>query len=335
LYDFLSTAPPPVPNIEYVLPTFEWQFEKSSRVRKQTRRCGLAVMLNRPWFASGDGEMLAVVLPPANQCKAGTVPSRRSLTLTLPSQYPPYGASSLYGVEQQVTAWGTHAIWPSVENANMSISLRNAVRCEPVVIQGQAFSVALFEPNYDEVEQKWYCNLSFSEAPVYGTLMRLALARYQPHSIVPDKSTDDTIAISDIVTTEFALLNPTRVLQVKRKGGSLEVTIIGVGVYDEKGQLQTRFDVRLATETEDAYVFPWREADAPSSGDKPDSARQILFHGLVKFDHLKTNAIVVREYESFPVFESDCGGGGKATSEIASREKLVYATSVEIRPSIF
>ncbi|MFQ5810607.1 MAG: hypothetical protein ACE5JM_13405, partial [Armatimonadota bacterium] len=62
--DVLSSARPDSPKVVYVVPTFGWETQETSRGRTRTRSGGgLRVYLERPWFSSGDGELLGVVLP--------------------------------------------------------------------------------------------------------------------------------------------------------------------------------------------------------------------------------------------------------------------------------
>jgi hypothetical protein len=73
-----SSRRPDPPEVAYVIPTFSWtETSELERVFKagpqqvlprprtitiRTRACGLRVYLRRPWFSSGDGELLGVVL---------------------------------------------------------------------------------------------------------------------------------------------------------------------------------------------------------------------------------------------------------------------------------
>ena len=59
-----STARPAAPDVMYVLPTFKWQKEDGPIRRHVRRGNAVRVWLRRPWFSSGDGEQLAVVLRP-------------------------------------------------------------------------------------------------------------------------------------------------------------------------------------------------------------------------------------------------------------------------------
>ena len=56
--DILSSAPPAAPNPLYIIPTFRW--EETAQGRR--RIGGIRIYLDRPWFSSGMGEQLAVVL---------------------------------------------------------------------------------------------------------------------------------------------------------------------------------------------------------------------------------------------------------------------------------
>ena len=61
-----SSAPPPAPEVLYVVPTFGWLRSNGEEgtPRAGAAGGGLRVYLDRPWNVSGYGEMLAVVLAP-------------------------------------------------------------------------------------------------------------------------------------------------------------------------------------------------------------------------------------------------------------------------------
>ena len=62
----LNSARPAAPKVLYVLPTFGWE-SKELPEGPVSRRCGggLRVYLDRPWYSSGDGELLGVVVRPS------------------------------------------------------------------------------------------------------------------------------------------------------------------------------------------------------------------------------------------------------------------------------
>src|SRR5690606_32452332 len=60
-----STARPDPPRVAWIVPTFGWSEAATlfGRERTRTRRGGgLRIFLDRPWWSSGYGEQLAVVL---------------------------------------------------------------------------------------------------------------------------------------------------------------------------------------------------------------------------------------------------------------------------------
>ncbi len=61
MLDILSTAQPEAPKVLYVIPTFKWETSPQGHRRVGG---GLRIYLDRPWYSSGDGEQLAVVLYP-------------------------------------------------------------------------------------------------------------------------------------------------------------------------------------------------------------------------------------------------------------------------------
>ncbi len=67
-----STARPAAPDVMYVLPTFRWDRTDEGPIRTHVRHgSSLRVWLRRPWFSSGDGELLGVVLEPGSKVPRG------------------------------------------------------------------------------------------------------------------------------------------------------------------------------------------------------------------------------------------------------------------------
>src|SRR6266545_503363 len=92
-----SSAPPPAPEVLYVVPTFGWVRSDDGKGNKGSwrRGGGLRVYLNRPWNTSGYGEMLGVVVP-----SAAFVDD----PMTKPSAQP---------LKNFVTQWGNDPVWLS------------------------------------------------------------------------------------------------------------------------------------------------------------------------------------------------------------------------------
>jgi hypothetical protein len=197
-----SSAPPPAPDVLYVVPTFGWTRgpNPAGQPSSWRRGGGLRVYLDRPWNVSGYGEMLGVVLPPP------------SLTQD-PEEYPegrPY--------KKYITQWANDPIWlspfvsgispkrgdfpmartapdptgawlPEGAPANESdqrpgpFGVTNLVPpgagagATPLIVE-----VAPHDVRYDEERRLWYCDIEVRTSS-YNPFIRLALARYQPTSI--------------------------------------------------------------------------------------------------------------------------------------------------------
>jgi hypothetical protein len=87
-----ASARPAAPQVSYVVPTFGWQRQTESNLKRSVRfGGGLRVYLDRPWFSSGDGELLGVTF--YDYSNGG---------LTDRELWKPY-----------VTQWGSDPIWES------------------------------------------------------------------------------------------------------------------------------------------------------------------------------------------------------------------------------
>ena len=240
-----NSAPPPAPEVLYVIPTFGWTRRKSGKSRSSWRDGGgLRVYLNRPWFVSGHNEMLAVVLPPDNATSAkideelksfvtqwGTDPIWSSTNIATPS--PGLGAFPL-AVKQGPLDPARLPQFVPEEEADLPAGpfqldgLVNPTR--PGVGSGGSsplptpiptrLNVAPHLVGYDTDRKLWFCDIVVEPGRSYYPFIRLALARYHPIS-APGAH------ISPIVTTEFVQLTPDRLATVARGTGR----VLNVGLY--------------------------------------------------------------------------------------------------------
>jgi hypothetical protein len=210
LVDVPASTRPNLPQIAYVVPTFGWQRQTETNLKRSVRfGGGLRVYLERPWFSSGEGEMLGVALyvldgkPIDNE-------AWKSL----------------------VTQWGGDPIWktdalfltvPQLSNFAGHTALEEGVSLEapaPGRVHVVGYPVA-----FDEISQLWYADLTINtNSLTYAPFVRLALARYQPHAI-PDAK------LSRVVTADFAQLTPSRAATVTvdpYHPRRLRVTVSGV-----------------------------------------------------------------------------------------------------------
>ena len=196
-----STARPAAPSVLYIVPIYQ-RATTSSGV---TRTGGaLRVYLDRPWWSSGDGELLGVVCcPPATLEADGDVPTALA----------PF-----------VTQWGFDPVFSSTTSmpaqpnpGNFPLRLTGTFDSTPLPVEGTPYevNVAGHEVGFDSTRGLWFCDVQLLndgvELPSYMPFVRLALARFQPNSL-------EDAYLSKIVLTDWAQLAPDRSVTVTQTG---------------------------------------------------------------------------------------------------------------------
>jgi hypothetical protein len=213
--DIPSTARPAAPNILYVIPTFR----HTETATGAARQGGFRVYMDRPWFSSGDGELLAAVMwnptyvtvgiagaettkpgQPTTVKPSSVVPT--TYQATLPDKFKPY-----------VTMWGADPMFTSLAPVvtpapsyftNQAVTTGfNTTSLTLEELPGETVSIAAHNVAFDPVRNLWYCDIDINPVAMYMPFVRLGLARYQPHS-VPGAE------LSKVVLSEFVQLTPTR-----------------------------------------------------------------------------------------------------------------------------
>ena len=283
-----SSAPPPAPQVLYLVPTFGWTRARADdgTARSWRRGGGLRVYLDRPWHVTGYGEMLAVVLPPAGFAED-------------PDKFP---AGTPY--KKYVTQWGNDPIRESPFVAGLAPA-RGAfplARWQPDPAgtwlppgapategdqQPGTFKVTLSPPGrdasgvveiaphdvfYDQDRQLWYCDIEIDQGHSYWPFVRLALARYQPVSTAGAH-------LSDVVLADFMQLTTDRWLTVRpeREGRVRHVTVYGFGYSDSAGAREAR-DERPRSERD------WQSGDVAIIAPAPISPHPVVEVFLEELD---------------------------------------------------
>ncbi len=251
-----SSAPPPAPQVLYVVPTFGWvrSRDEAGTARSWRRGGGLRVYLDRPWNLTGYGEMLAVVLLPAEF--GGD-----------PDQAPADGTYKKF-----VTQWGNDLIRESPFVAGIAPTRGRfplarwqpepagawlppgappseadqkpgpfEFRLRPPGVNA-VVEIAPHDVFYDPERQLWYCDIEIDQGSSYWPFVRLALARYQPCST-------DGAHLSEIVLADFMQLSADRWLTVRpeREGRVRHVTVYGQGYSDSLEAGRARSEVNRLT----------------------------------------------------------------------------------------
>ena len=232
-----SSARPPAPNVLYVVPTFTWSEPAGA---KSTRTGGgLRVYLERPWFATGAGELLGVVLWPGTEGDP-------------PDQLTPY-----------VTDWGQDPLFlsaslpsrhPTLASFPLSPSSKHGFTLTLDELPGQFVDVAGhtvdLTANYDATRDLWFCDIDVDVGNAYTPFIRLALARYQPDSV---DNISGEVPLSRVVLAQYMQLAPNRSASLVRKEKALTVTVTGPTYFQVASQ-QSIGQLRATLQESDAAI---------------------------------------------------------------------------------
>ncbi len=242
-----NSAPPPAPEILYVVPTFGWsRTQGDDGTRHSWRRGGgLRVYLDRPWNSTGYGEMLAVVLPASG------------FTINPETEPPAHPAKNF------ITQWGSDPLWTSPAVSSIAPRINNFPRArlapDPTgawlppgaptaeadqqpgnfntrfFVHGINVDIAPHDVFFDEERQLWYCDIEIDHGNSYWPFVRLALARYQPSSV-------DNAHLSEIVLADFMQLTQDRwaTLRHNRDRHIHEISLFGASYSDSAATREAR-----------------------------------------------------------------------------------------------
>ena len=191
--DVLATARPAAPRLRYVLPTFGWATEDDGATLASRRvGGGLRIFLERPWFSSGDGELLAIVL----------------------GQYMPERKDDAY---RYSTYWGRDPLFlaapPELPQAKLfpgAALVQTGVQLSE--LPTRTVTVVAYRPQWDETCGLWTVDLDLPTHGHYFPFVRLALARFQPRALAD-------VRLSSVQLADFVQTAPDRALTVARDAG--------------------------------------------------------------------------------------------------------------------
>lgn len=247
--DINNSARPDAPKVLYIIPTFGWERSEEPNL-KMSRRCGggLRVYLDRPWYSSGDGELLGVVI--ANNSGGGSSSSSsaggatememvdgtkdkvvsspggvmgvvdgiKDKIVKLPGGI---GSMGLVGAESSlkglVTEWGMDPIWksaypkptPALSDFPLATETMAYLSLDELGPESTTrVAVAGHPVEYDWQRQLWYCDIEVNTGESYYPFIRLALCRFQPKSLM-------NAHLSRVVQCDFVQIAPDRVAAVQ------------------------------------------------------------------------------------------------------------------------
>ena len=218
--NILSSARPLAPQVAYVIPIFEWAREPKGDTVYTIRASGLRVYLKRPWFNSGEGEKLSmVVLPLGNNNTLfpldtnlfeplfttwGSDPTK--LSSPLPTTIFP--DKTAFVALKKGDAGNLYA------EDNLSIEENDQIKA----------SVAAFDVKYDDKKDLHFADIMINYGLSYFPFVKLALATYQQHSV---RKNGTDCCLSKIVHADYIQVPPPRATSLKRNGTNITVAISG------------------------------------------------------------------------------------------------------------
>jgi hypothetical protein len=238
----LNTVPPPVPQIVYVLPILVVEepiirktAHKTERIERTVRR-GLRVYMRRDWWASGEDEQLGVVFSSKNAKKEAALEADPDNQIPVTQ----WGTNPIWHttpIKRQPTIADARTVsgmrFADVAIAKKGISAAQAERRDKLAAQAKAHrppplspmqktreqdaqvephpddvahvDVAAFTVHVDHNKGLIYADVEFNEPDSYSPLVKMALARFQPHS-------SPYAHLSAVTSWVFQTLSPERTI---------------------------------------------------------------------------------------------------------------------------
>jgi hypothetical protein len=180
--DVPSTAVPPAPVIREAVPCYRWDRPADLTLPRRRYAAGVRLILERPWFVTGDGEQIAVVLMD-------------------PASYPPSAAD-----RPHVTHWGVDPAWDggSLPGAPAPSSFPAGGPAVQVPVPGlDTATLVPHDVRFDASRDAWICDIPVDPGAAYAPFIRLAVVRYQLNSLQGLKA-------SRVVVAPFVQVLPER-----------------------------------------------------------------------------------------------------------------------------
>lgn len=318
--DIPNSARPAAPKVLYVVPTWKRSTAAVSGGVSSTREGGgLRVYLDRPWWSSGDGELLGVLLWPGT---FGGPPEP-------PDSLKPY--VSRWGIDPIHTTAST-TVFPTLDRfpahvaqSATPLSLQELNDQPTVLVSGH-------DVGFDFDRKLWFCDIQVDPGPSYFPFIRLALARYQPISLT-------NAHLSRAVLADFIQTAQDRTFTVIRDPNEpqlLLLTAVGIsygGTRNADGTLRSGPSVMRVQLEQRSHLFAgdfgWQAVGepvflSPSQGNGPDT---VWTGRMIVPPDAWPKRLVVEELERL---SADGTFGPTGTLE-----RLVYTDIVPISPDRF
>jgi hypothetical protein len=318
-----STARPAPPRVLYALPTFGWERQTDTNLVASRRRGGgVRFWLDRPWFSSGDGERLGVILRSGFAADA-TEPLTSFVTQV--GNDP----AVLGTADATIDSFDFDSEDDNVEGLTLE-----------GLPAGEKVTVVTYPVAFDAERKLWFCDIEIprigSQTDAWGAFVRFSLARYQPNALSNRELSRNVIC--DFVQTapdRFAVATSDPyergLVRLAVAGLTLRGKANALGIAQADG---TDFDVTV--ETRRPHVdgdLGWMPAPANLATverdlDLPAGNPQVLWGGRITLPAARQPGqfrVVIREFESW-LDDASIAAGGVTPPDRARR--LIYAEAL-------
>jgi hypothetical protein len=244
-YTVFNSATGPVPDVAYVVPTFNW--DTTSGTTHTRTGSSVRIYLNRPWFQTGDGELLGVLV--ANVASGAVDVDDTVRPYVSEMGYDPvYGdtfSNVLFGNLAFTTLTASRVVSAAAQTAQGGTSMQ-VVPAElagtwpkppapplpapplPVIAVGHTVQ-------YSKERDLWFTDVELDIGAAYSPMVRLAVARFQPNSIGGAR-----LEVSKVVRIDCIQLAASRTASISRPmtGAPLVVTVSGPSATNAYGVTQ-------------------------------------------------------------------------------------------------
>jgi hypothetical protein len=212
-----SSARPPKAVVRDVLPLFRWD-ERTEPDQpfglRRTRRSGVRIYLDRPWYASGDGELLGVLLTIGTDPAVGRSVSQWAADPVWLQQGPAARAALPLADILHLTGLDDRPVPGRPVGPPAPRPLVDLPGAPPVWVLG-------YEPEFSSERGLWFVDVAFDPGTAFWPFVRLAVARYQPDS-------RPGMHLSPVTQCDFAQLTPERTATLSRPDdGHARIVVTG------------------------------------------------------------------------------------------------------------
>ena len=218
--NILSSARPLAPQVAYVIPIFEWAREVKADTVLTIRACGLRVYLKRPWYTSGQGEKLGIVVLPY----AITNLFKETNTAPLDPLFTTWGSDpTKLSAPMPANTFPDKSVFIGVKKGEAG-ELYSEDGLSVDESEDTKVSVVAYGVKFDTSKEMHYADIMLNYGLSYFPFIRLALVAYQQHSVRKDNR---ECCLSRIVQADYIQVPPPRATSLKKNGPNITVALSG------------------------------------------------------------------------------------------------------------